>query len=73
MYLSIDEIADRARSFVYDWQDYEGKEIAEAQTFWNDLFMVYGRHRLKLASFEASIKKWRDPVGVLMSFGQDSY
>ncbi|NIZ19526.1 class I SAM-dependent DNA methyltransferase [Entomospira culicis] len=63
MYLSIDEIADRARSFVYDWQDYEGKEIAEAQTFWNDLFMVYGRHRLKLASFEASIKKMTGSSG----------
>lgn len=57
MNLSIDEIQRRAFDFVAQWQEYTDKEIAGSQSFWNDLFNVYGKNRAELARFEKSVKR----------------
>ncbi len=57
MNLSPDEMHRRAFDFVHQWQNFDDKEIAESQTFWNDLFAVYGKQRSELARFEKSVKR----------------
>ncbi|NIZ20003.1 class I SAM-dependent DNA methyltransferase [Entomospira culicis] len=57
MNLSTEEIEQRVQAFIYEWKDYDGKEIAESQTFWNELFNVFGKQRKTLVSYEESIKK----------------
>ncbi|MCX6746652.1 MAG: class I SAM-dependent DNA methyltransferase, partial [Candidatus Pacearchaeota archaeon] len=51
MVLSINEIKKRAVEFSHEWKD-ETKERAEAQTFWNDFFNVFGITRRRIASFD---------------------
>ncbi|MBU4348295.1 class I SAM-dependent DNA methyltransferase [Patescibacteria group bacterium] len=51
MILSINEIKSRAVEFSHEWKD-ETRERAEAQTFWNDFFNVFGITRKRVASFE---------------------
>ena len=46
--LSLNEIRDRARAFAREW-DGETSERAEAQSFWNDLFHVFGKKRRSVA------------------------
>jgi N-6 DNA Methylase len=48
------EINERAISFVHEWKD-ETYERAEAQTFWNDFFSVFGISRRRLAVFEKHV------------------
>ena len=57
--LSWNEIKDRALRFSQDWQG-ETRERAEAATFWNAFFEVFGISRRRLASFEAPVKKRKD-------------
>jgi len=54
MALSWNEIKDRALKFSKEWQD-ETSEQAEAQTFWNEFFYVFGRNRRRFASFEYTV------------------
>lgn len=54
--LSLTEIRDRAQAFAKEWAD-ETSERAEAQTFWNEFFQVFGRTRREIASFEDPVKK----------------
>ncbi|MDD2716157.1 MAG: class I SAM-dependent DNA methyltransferase [Candidatus Wallbacteria bacterium] len=54
--LSINEIRSRALAFSKEWAE-EKSENAEAQTFWNDFFHVFGFNRRRLASFEEPAKK----------------
>jgi hypothetical protein len=49
--LSEQEIRQRAVAFVAEWRD-ETRERAEAQTFWNDWFAVFGVNRRRVATFE---------------------
>ncbi|MGH8613623.1 MAG: class I SAM-dependent DNA methyltransferase [Gammaproteobacteria bacterium] len=56
MPLSWNEIRDRAIAFSREWQD-EKSERAEAQTFWNELFSVFGIPRRRVASFEEPVKR----------------
>jgi hypothetical protein len=54
--LPIKEIRNRAYTFVTEWQD-ETREHAEAKSFWDDFFQVFGVHRRRIASFEQPVKK----------------
>ncbi|MCK9419621.1 MAG: N-6 DNA methylase [Nitrospirae bacterium] len=58
MPLSLNEIKDRALAFSREWES-EKSESAEAQTFWNEFFNVFGVTRRRLASFEEPVKRAR--------------
>jgi len=55
MPLSWNEIRQRAITFSREWAD-ASKENAEAHTFWNEFFNVFGKHRRTVATFEESVK-----------------
>ncbi len=55
MPLSWNEIKTRAVSFSKKWED-ESSERAEAQSFWNDFFAVFGIDRRRVAIFERQVK-----------------
>lgn len=55
MPLSWNEIRQRATAFVREWSDAQ-RERAEAQTFWNEFFQVFGRRRRTVASFEEPVR-----------------
>ena len=54
MPLSWNEIRDRAVAFSREWADAES-ERAEAQSFWNDFFQVFGITRRSLGGRKALI------------------
>ncbi|MBI5235887.1 MAG: class I SAM-dependent DNA methyltransferase [Deltaproteobacteria bacterium] len=58
MPLSLNEIKDRANAFSREWEG-ERSEKAEAQTFWNDFFNVFGVTRRRIASFEEPVQRAR--------------
>lgn len=51
MVLSLNEMRTRAIAFSHEWKG-ETREKAEAQTFWNNFFEVFGVTRRRVASFE---------------------
>jgi len=53
--LSWNEIKARALAFSRNW-DGETSERAEAQSFWNDFFGVFGIERRRVAVFEKQVK-----------------
>ncbi len=55
MRLSWNEIRQRAIAFSHEWRDAD-RERAEAQTFWNEFFEVFGLRRRTVASFEEPVK-----------------
>ena len=56
MSLSWNEIKTRAIAFSKEWGE-ESSESAEAKSFWDDFFEVFGVHRRRIASFEVPIKR----------------
>ena len=56
MPLSWNEIRTRAVAFSKDW-DGESSEDAEAKSFWDAFFYVFGITRRRIASFETPVKK----------------
>ncbi len=56
MPLSWNEIRDRALAFSREWAT-ECSEDAEAKSFWDGFFNVFGITRRRVASFEAPVKK----------------
>ena len=58
MRISWNEIRYRAMEFSREWKN-ETREIAEAQSFWNEFFNVFGINRRRVASFEEPVKKLR--------------
>jgi hypothetical protein len=56
MPLSWNEIKDRALRFSREWAD-ETSEDAEAKSFWDGFFDVFGVPRRRVASFERRVKK----------------
>lgn len=56
MPLSWNEIKSRALTFSRDWVDVSSED-AEAKTFWNEFFNIFGISRRRVASFEERIKK----------------
>jgi hypothetical protein len=53
--LSWNEIRERAIRFTKEWKD-ETSENAEAKTFWNEFFNVFGISRRRVATFEERVK-----------------
>jgi len=56
MPISWNEIRSRAYAFVNEWKD-DTDEHAEAKTFWDELFHVFGVSRRRVASFEKKVRK----------------
>jgi len=56
MPLSWNEIKDRALRFSREWQ-HESSEDAEAKSFWDGFFDVFGVSRRRVANFERKIRK----------------
>ena len=56
MPLSWNEIRDRSYAFSREWKD-ETRENAEAKSFWDGFFNVFGISRKRVATFENHIKK----------------
>ncbi|KXH82072.1 DNA methyltransferase [Sporosarcina sp. HYO08] len=54
--LSWNEIRARAIKFSKEWEN-ETSEHAEAKSFWDDFFNVFGISRRRVATFEKSVKK----------------
>ncbi|MEN9852079.1 MAG: hypothetical protein RI996_22, partial [Candidatus Parcubacteria bacterium] len=54
--ISKNEIRNRARAFATEWQD-ETSEDAEAKSFWDSFFEVFGVSRRRIGSFEHKVKK----------------
>jgi hypothetical protein len=67
MPLSWNEIKTRALAFSKEWQD-ESSEDAEAKSFWDDFFNVFGISRRRVASFEEHVKKLGDNQGFIDLF-----
>ena len=67
MPLSQKEIRDRAYQFANEWADVS-RERAEAQTFWNEFFNVFGFNRRRIASFEEPVKKLGERRGSIDLF-----
>jgi hypothetical protein len=55
MPLSWNEIRSRAHEFSRRWAG-EASERAEAQSFWNEFFAIFGLDRKRVASFEKQVK-----------------
>jgi len=56
MPLSWNEIKDRAVAFSKEWSN-ESSEDAEAKTFWDGFFNIFGITRRRIATFEVPVKK----------------
>jgi type I restriction-modification system DNA methylase subunit len=67
MALSWNEIKDRALKFSKEWAD-ESREHAEAKSFWDDFFNVFGITRRRVATFEEPVKKLNDKYGFIDLF-----
>lgn len=67
MPLTWNEIRKRSIEFSNSWKDVE-KERAEAQTFWNEFFDVFGQSRRKVAIFEQEVKKLDQKNGYIDLF-----
>jgi hypothetical protein len=64
MPLSWNEIKSRTLLFTQEWKD-EVSEDAEAKSFWDDFFNVFGISRRRVASFEQQVKKIDDKQGYI--------
>jgi len=67
MPLSWNEIKSRALEFSKEWEN-ETREHAEAKSFWDDFFNVFGISRRRLAVFEKHVKKLGDKDGYIDLF-----
>ncbi|MDP2886070.1 MAG: class I SAM-dependent DNA methyltransferase [Ignavibacteria bacterium] len=61
------EIRERAIEFSKEWST-ETREKAEAQTFWNEFFDIFGIRRRRVATFEEPVKKLGDKRGSIDLF-----
>jgi hypothetical protein len=55
--ISSTEMTKRAQTFVARWKKDEGKEQGSSQSFWNDLFDVFGVDRFSTAVFERRARR----------------
>ena len=67
MPLSWNEIRARAHRFVAEWRGVK-KERAEAQSFWNAFFGVFGIKRREVAVFERAVKRLKARPGYIDLF-----
>jgi hypothetical protein len=64
MPLSWNEIKTRAAAFSKEYEN-ETSEDAEAKSFWNDFFNVFGISRRRVATFEQQVKKLDEKKGFI--------
>jgi hypothetical protein len=64
MPLSWNEIKTRATVFSKEWEN-EVSEDAEAKSFWDDFFNVFGIGRRRVATFEQQVKKIDNKTGFI--------
>jgi len=64
MPLSWNEIKSRATAFSKEWEN-EVSEDAEAKSFWDDFFNVFGIGRRRVATFEQQVKKIDNKTGFI--------
>jgi len=69
MPISWNEIRHNAIRFSRDWSE-EYREDAEAKTFWDDFFGVFGVRRRTVASFEHPVRNIRGTYGFIDLFWQ---
>jgi type I restriction-modification system DNA methylase subunit len=67
MPLSWNEIKSRALAFSREWQQ-ESSEDAEAKSFWDGFFNVFGISRRRVATFEEPVKKLDEKYGYVDLF-----
>jgi len=67
MPLSWNEIRNRAIGFAADWAG-ESSEHAEAKTFWDEFFQVFGVPRRRIATFEKHVEKAGERAGFIDLF-----
>ncbi|MBF0411306.1 MAG: class I SAM-dependent DNA methyltransferase [Desulfamplus sp.] len=67
MPLSWNEIKSRALAFSKEWAD-ETSENAEAKSFWDGFFNIFGISRRRIASFEEPVKKLGNKQGFIDLF-----
>ncbi len=61
MPLSWNEIKSRALTFSKEWE-HETSEDAEAKSFWDDFFNIFGISRRRVATFEQQVRKVDDYI-----------
>ena len=61
------DIRTRAQIFAREWAG-EKRENAEAQTFWNELFDVFGLRRRTVASFQEPVRTLKGTYGFIDLF-----
>lgn len=64
MPLSWNEIKSRALAFSKEWEN-KVSEDAEAKSFWDDFFNVFGISRRRVATFEQQLKKIDEKTGFI--------
>ena len=67
MSISWNEIRQRAVKFSREWEGIS-RERADAQTFWNEFFEVFGIRRRTVASFEEPVKTLKGTYGYIDLF-----
>lgn len=67
MLLSWNEVKDRAIKFSRQWAG-ETSERAEAKTFWDEFFQVFGLQRRAIASFEEPVRNLKGQYGYIDLF-----
>jgi hypothetical protein len=60
--LSWNEIKARAHTFVREWEG-EQRERAEAQSFWNQFFNIFGITRRRVVTFERHVQRYSSRSG----------
>lgn len=64
MPLSLNEIKKRAVAFSKEWEN-ESSEDAEAKSFWDGFFNIFGIPRRRVATFEQQVKKQDQKQGYI--------
>ena len=64
MPLSLNEIRDRASLFSKEWSN-DAREDAEAKSFWDGFFNVFGISRRRVATFEQMVSKSNNRQGYI--------
>jgi hypothetical protein len=64
MPLSLNEIRERAVAFSKEWVN-ETNEDAEAKSFWDGFFNIFGIHRRRVATFEQLVNKQDNRQGYI--------
>lgn len=67
MPISLNEIRTRAAAFSREWAD-AFDEDAEAKSFWDGFFRVFGQERRQVAMFEKFVRKLNDKQGFIDLF-----